>query len=213
MKSILTILLLVATLTIHAQELHLPFSGRWFVMAGGDTPNVNHHMAVQSQWYAIDFMKVGGSGQRSLQKSDGKTLEDYYSWDEPVLSPADGVIESVMDGLPDNPLGVKDSKNVYGNHVVIKIGADRFVFIAHLQKKSVAVKAGEHIKAGQVLGKCGNSGHSDYPHVHMDMKDVPVLNQGTGQNMIFKGINVELTGKQFENVDWPLICGLFVSNK
>ncbi len=31
--------------------------------------------------------------------------------------------------------------------------------------------------------------------------------------MIFKGIDVELTGKIFENVDWPLIRGLFVWNK
>jgi hypothetical protein len=30
--------------------------------------------------------------------------------------------------------------------------------------------------------------------------------------VIFKGINVELTGKQFEGVDWPLIRGLFVEN-
>jgi hypothetical protein len=28
--------------------------------------------------------------------------------------------------------------------------------------------------------------------------------------MIFRHINVELTGKIFENVDWPLISGLFV---
>ena len=28
--------------------------------------------------------------------------------------------------------------------------------------------------------------------------------------MVFKRINVELTGKTFENVDWPVIRGLFV---
>jgi hypothetical protein len=44
------------------------------------------------------------------------------------------------------------------------------------------------------------------------MQDSPTFNKGLGQNMIFKGINVELTGKVFENVDWPLIRGLFVSN-
>jgi hypothetical protein len=74
---ILILLMLAVTTSLFAQELHLPFSGRWFVMAGGDTPNVNHHMAVRAQWYAIDFMKVGGAEGRALTKTDGKTLEDF----------------------------------------------------------------------------------------------------------------------------------------
>jgi murein DD-endopeptidase MepM/ murein hydrolase activator NlpD len=76
----------------------------------------------------------------------------------------------------------------------------------------VQVKAGQSVTVGQELGKCGNSGNTDLPHIHMHVQDTPTLNQGNGQNMIFKGINVELTGKMFENVDWPLITGLFVWN-
>jgi hypothetical protein len=209
---ILTLLMLAVTTNLFAQELHLPFSGRWFVMAGGDTLNVNHHMAVRAQWYAIDFMKVGGAEGRALTKTDGKTLEDFYSWGEPVLSPADGDIVTVVDGLPDNPLGVLDGKNVGGNYVVIKVAADRYVFLCHFQKGSISVKSGEHTKAGQVLGKCGNSGHTYEPHIHMHMQDKPTFGEGTGQNLIFKSIDVELTRKEFMNVDWPLIMGIFVSN-
>ena len=36
------------------------------------------------------------------------------------------------------------------------------------------------------------------------------LNAGGGQNLEFGRINVELNGKQFERVTWPLIRGLFV---
>src|SRR4051812_28931128 len=68
--------------TKHQAELSLPFKGRWFVMQGGDTLNVNHHMSVRAQWYAVDFMKVGGLSQRELAKTDGSTIEDFYSWSE-----------------------------------------------------------------------------------------------------------------------------------
>jgi len=200
----------LSAIVCHATDLTLPFSGRWFVMQGGDTLNVNHHMTVLAQWYAIDFMKVGGPSQRSLVKTDGASIEDYYSWGEPVSSPCDGEVIGVVDDLPDNPLGKKDTKNPAGNHVVIKIATNRFVFLADFQKKSIQVKVGDKLKSGQVIGKCGNSGNSDGPHVHMHIQDTPTFNDGQGQNPIFKNINVELTGKVFEKVEWPLIRGLFV---
>jgi murein DD-endopeptidase MepM/ murein hydrolase activator NlpD len=158
-------------------------------------------------------MKVGGPSQRALSKSTGSTVEDFYSWGEPALSPVEGEIKAVVDQFPDNPLGVKDAQSPAGNHVVIAVTTNRYLFIAHLQKGSVKAKPGQHVAVGQELGRCGNSGNTDFPHIHMHVQDTPTLNQGQGQNMIFKGINVELTGKTFENVDWPLIRGLFVWNR
>jgi hypothetical protein len=213
MKSTLTVVLLTLAMNLSAQEFRLPFNGRWFVTQAGDTLNVNQHMRLRAQWYAIDFLKVGGPSQRALTKTDGSKIEDFYSWGEAVLSPIAGEVASVVDGLPDNPLGTKDTENPAGNHVVIKVATNCFVFVAHLQKDSVNVKTGDRVKPGQLLGKCGNSGNSDAPHIHMHVQDTPTLNEGSGQNMTFKGINVELTGKIFENVDWPLIRGLFVWNK
>lgn len=213
MKAIAAAVLLLTGFCLTAQEFRLPFNGRWFVGQGGDTPNVNQHMSVRAQWYGVDFLKVGGASQRSLVKTDGASIEDYYSWGEAVFAPVAGTVEAAVDGLPDNPLGKKDSKNPAGNHVVIKVATNRFIFIGHLQNGSVSVKAGDEVKPGQLLGKCGNSGNSDAPHVHLHVQNTPTLNKGLGQNMIFKGINVEMTGKTFENVDWPLIRGLFVWNK
>ena len=43
--------------------------------------------------------------------------------------------------------------------------------------------------------------------------DTPTFNAGTGQNIVFTGMNVEMTGKQFRRVDWPVIRGLFVWNE
>jgi hypothetical protein len=196
-----------------AQEYRLPFKGRWFVMQGGDTRNVNHHMGVLSQLYGVDFMKVGGPEQRSLSKSDGASLSDFYSWNESVLSPVAGEVKDVVDGLPDNPIGIRDEKNPAGNHVIITAATNQYVFIAHLKKGSVQVKRGQRVSVGQELGQCGNSGNSDYPHIHMHVQDTLKEEEAIGQNVVFSGINVELAGKQWEGVDWPMIRGLFVSNR
>jgi hypothetical protein len=194
------------------EKYQLPFAGRWFVMHGGDTLNVNNHMSLPAQWYGIDFMKVGGPSGRALLKSNGKQADDYYSWGEDVFAPISGKLEIVVDGVPDNRIGVQDKKNIAGNHVVIQTEVNKFVFVAHLQNGSVRAKHGDYVAAGQLIGRCGNSGNSTAPHIHLHTQDTPILNNGQGQNMIFTTINVELTGKIFENVDWPLIRGLFVWN-
>ena len=196
--------------TAHAAEYRLPFDGRWFVMAGGDTINVNHHMVERSQWFGIDFMKTGGTSNRAVAKGDGKSLDDYYSWGQSVLSPVDGVVRKIHDSEPDNPIGTRDKNNAFGNYVVIEAGPKEFVYLAHFQKSSVTVKEGEKIKAGRLLGKCGNSGNTDWPHIHMHVQSQFKPYSGAGQNITFKGIVVLLSGKQFDNVEWPMIKGLFV---
>jgi len=193
-------------------EFRLPFTGRWFVTSAGDTVNVNHHMRARAQWYGMDFMKTGEPEGRALKRTRGKTTDDFYSWGEAVLAPVAGEVVAVVDGLPDNRMGSMDEKNPLGNHVVIKAAADRFVFFAHFKSGSIKVRPGASMTAGQALGQCGNSGRSDAPHIHLHVQDQPKFNEGIGQNVIFKGINVELTGKKFERVDWPLIRGLFVEN-
>lgn len=212
MKYIASVLLVLCAIPALGQDLRLPFNGRWFVMQGGDTPNVNQHMTVGAQAYGVDFAKVGGPSQRQLALGTPTKVEDFFSWGEPVLAPADGAVVSVVNDLPDNPLGTKDTEHPAGNYLVIRIAEGRFVYLAHMQRGSVLVKARDEVKRGQRVGLCGNSGNSDFPHVHLHIQDTPDLNIGRGQNPIFGPINVELTGKQFTNVTWPLIRGLFVWN-
>ena len=211
MKRLISFLLvLFASHVAHAQDLRLPFNGRWFVMQGGDTLNVNQHMATQSQYFGIDFVKVGGPTQRQLSRGIPTKNEDFFSWNETVVAPADGLVVAVTRDLPDNPLGVKDAQNPAGNFVAIQIAPNRFLFLAHFKKDSLVLKVGDRLKRGEAIGKCGNSGNSDYPHIHLHIQDKPTLNEGIGQNPIFSGMDVELTGKTFENVTWPLIAGLWV---
>lgn len=209
---------LVATFLLLSQspdatdQLRLPFEGRWFVAHGGDTLNVNHHMSSPAQAFGVDFARVAGASMRQLSAGTPRRVEDFYSWGEAVLAPADGTVIHVENGLPDNPLGTKDADRPAGNHVVIALAGGRFVFLAHMQRHSVTVKTGEVVRRGQPLGRCGNSGNSDFPHIHLHVQTTPDLDSGRGLNPVFGPIDVELTGRPFSKVTWPLIRGLFVSN-
>ena len=193
------------------QALRLPFEGRWFVAQGGDTLNVNQHMAEPAQAFGIDFVKVGGASNRELSLPNARRIEDYYSWGQPVLAPVQGEVVALVNDRPDNALGMKDAVHPAGNFVVIRTASHRYVFLAHFQRGSLVVKRGERVAAGQLLARCGNSGNTDFPHVHLHVQDQPELNTGQGQMPVFLNIKVELSGKTFEHVDWPLTRGMFVS--
>jgi murein DD-endopeptidase MepM/ murein hydrolase activator NlpD len=169
-------------------------------------------MRSRAQAYGIDFAKVGGPQQRELTRRTPAAVADFYAWGAPILAPADGEVVAVVNDLPDNPIGVKDTTNPAGNQIVLRIAANRYVFLAHAQRGSITVEPGASVQRGMPIAACGNSGNSDFPHIHLHIQDAPTPGSGTGQNPVFGPIDVELTGKRFETVTWPLIRGLFVSN-
>jgi hypothetical protein len=70
--------------------------------------------------------------------------------------------------------------NAGGNHVVVDIGGNRYAFYAHMRPGSGAVKVGDHVRAGQILGHVGNTGSSTEPHLHMHIVDRPSFLAGHG---------------------------------
>ena len=88
-----------------------------------------------------------------------------------MFAPADGKVSVVQDGLEDNIVGETDEENPAGNHICLEIGEGRFVLMAHLQKGSVLVSTGEVVHAGQPLAKCGNSGNTSHPHLHIQVQN------------------------------------------
>jgi hypothetical protein len=191
----LSALLLMHASPLVAQGLTLPIDGRWFIMQGGDTPNVNHHMQVESQWFAIDFAKVGGPSGRALTSGTPQRLDDFYGWGAAVRAPAAGEVVAVENALPDNPLGTHDTAHPLGNHVVLRDG-ERYYYLAHFQRGSVRVRTGDRVERGRELGRCGNSGNSDFPHVHLHVTRSPRFGERRGEMMSFSGLGLELSGKR-----------------
>jgi hypothetical protein len=147
----------------------LPVNGVWWVIWGGDTVLQNYHVEYQNQRHAYDIViwKDGGT-----HTGDGNRNEDYWVFGQPLLAPAAGTVVAVLDGIANNTPGVLNPEpHPAGNHVVIQTAAREFVFLAHLKQKSIRVKQGDRVVAGDLLGLAGNSGNSSEPHLHIHVQD------------------------------------------
>lgn len=72
------------------------------------------------------------------------------------------------------------------NHIVIAISADGpFVLLAHLQRASVQVQPGELVRVGTPVGRCGNSGNSTEPHLHLQVSDSTDWTSARGLPFVF----------------------------
>lgn len=158
-------------------DLRLPFRGRWYVGAGGRTRELNHHHDDYTNRFAYDFTRTEDARARPEER---EVNEDFVAWEQPVLAPGDGVVAAVVDSLPDNPLGKIDREHPMGNHVAIDHGNDEFSVLGHLRAGSVPVAVGDRVRAGQPIGRVGNSGNTTGPHLHYNLQTTPRANRGTG---------------------------------
>lgn len=141
----------------------LPFDGAWSVVWGGRTVEQNYHATVREQRFAYDLLVVKDD---ATHRGDGKKNEDYYAYGRPILAAAAGRVVAVVDGIAENVPGVMPTDKPEGNHVVVDHGNGELALYAHLVPGSIPVRVGTTLKRGQLLGKCGNSGHSSEPHLH-----------------------------------------------
>ena len=162
--------------------LRLPFEGEWLVFWGGRTVAQNYHAAVRDQRFAYDFLVMQNG---KSHKGDGKKNEQYFCWGQPILAPASGTIITVISDLPDNPPGVMDAKNPPGNHVILDLDNKEYALLAHLQMNSISVAAGEEVRHGQQIGRCGNSGNTSEPHLHFHLQDSKTFGKGDGKPAFF----------------------------
>jgi len=176
--------------------LQLPFDGEWYVFWGGRTLDENYHAVSKSQRFACDILMVRNDASHS---GDGTSLTDYYCYGKEVLAPAAGEIVWSCDSLPDQEPGKMDALRPVGNGVVIDHGNGEFSVLAHMQPKSLRVKTGDHVKTGDVLGLCGNSGNTTEPHIHYHLQDGPDLKTAEGLPAAFTALCVD--GKRVDRAE------------
>jgi hypothetical protein len=164
-------------------DLRLPFDGNWTVFWGGRTVKENYHAAYPDQRFAYDIVMMNSG---STHSGDGSKCEDYYCYGHPIVSPSAGVVVEATDDLADNTPGKMDPAHPPGNHVILDLGNDEYLFLAHLQKGSVKVKPGDHVKPGDVLGLCGNTGNTSEPHLHVHLQTTPRYGDGKGLPLQFQ---------------------------
>jgi hypothetical protein len=147
------------------------------------SPHRNFRLAVNGLHYtkpetfAIDWLQLQDG---LMATGDGSRNEQYFCFGAEILSAADGTVVSVRDDMPEEmpnqpPAHLRGPGDYAGNHVVVEIAPGVFATYAHLQLGSVAVRAGDRVTTGQMLGRLGNTGSTSNPHLHFQLSDGPDL--------------------------------------
>jgi len=174
-------------------QLVLPFKNTWTVLWGGDTKTLNYHVEVPVQKGAFDFIITNSTGK--AYKTNSKSNEDYYAYGQDIIAACDGEVVLAVDGVKDNVPGSVNPMFVTGNTVLVKTGKSEYLLYAHFKQHSIAVKEGQVVKQGQLLGQCGNSGNSKQPHLHFHIQNVEDMNMATGAKAYFGKIVVNGVSK------------------
>jgi hypothetical protein len=181
-------------------EIEFPFqNGTYLITDGGNSRisrlmNYHFHSPVhkrkktnRSMLYATDMVKLADNGRKFLPPKNA----DYPIFGENIYSPIDGTLVKVVNDLEDNiPFSGNYPYNT-GNTVVIKNGS-YYLLLGHLKKGSIVVKTGDTVSGKDLIGKAGNSGMSERPHLHMQLMKCEDANywKGLGISMQFQEKNL-----------------------
>lgn len=143
-------------------SLEYPLKNGTFLVAQGGKTWFAHKTPLEK--YALDIVRFPVLS--SLIRFRDASLGSDITFGTPIYSPCLGQVKIVKDGVPDQPIGLKDPAEGSGNTVVI--ACDGFdVMMGHFKKNSIKVKPGDKLPAGETIGLIGNSGNTDGPHLHI----------------------------------------------
>ncbi|WP_142124234.1 M23 family metallopeptidase [Pseudoxanthomonas sp. 3HH-4] len=98
-----------------------------------------------------------------LYRNDGARNQDWYGWNRPVNSPCDcEVVKLHVNPLVNVPGQPHESR---ASSIILRATDGTVFVVAHLQ--AFAVKEGDHVEAGELIGLVGNNGYARAPHVHI----------------------------------------------
>ncbi len=177
----------VPILKRNSTPMILPVIGEWFVFWGGLNETQNYHVKEVSQQYAYDLLKVK---EGASHEGDPLLKENYYAFGEEIIAPCNGRVVEVIDGVPDNIPGQTNPEQLTGNTIVLQTDQDEFVLMAHLMENSIEVEVGQEVGQGDLLAKCGNSGNSTEPHLHLSLQNTLEMEEAIGAQLYFDRIEV-----------------------
>jgi murein DD-endopeptidase MepM/ murein hydrolase activator NlpD len=144
---------------VQVTRLSLPFEGIWGVIQGMQSAETHKGYAA----FALDFVPAQPKGTRAPPR--GAPLTAFACYGQPILAPADGTVVAANADARDWPAYKKGRDP--GNFVIIQHAPAEYTEFRHLAARSVAVKVGQRVHRGEVVGRCGNSGNARMPHLHI----------------------------------------------
>ncbi|MBT8281899.1 MAG: peptidoglycan DD-metalloendopeptidase family protein [Muriicola sp.] len=177
----------IPVLERNTTRMILPFREEVFVYWGGTTLEQNYHLAELSQQYAYDLLMVKDG---SSHQGDAKLNDNYFVFGKEIIAPCDGRVVLVIDGVPDNEPGIMNQEQLTGNTIVLQTDLNEYILFAHLQEGSLQVEEGEEVLQGEIIARCGNSGNSTEPHLHLSLQNTTNMEDAIGAKLFFDQILV-----------------------
>lgn len=178
-------------------QLQLPFLGEWVVSQGYDGT-----MTHKGDWSkAIDFVIL--DNEMKTFCLPGNQPEHFYCYNKPVLCPADGIVEEIIDHIEDNEIGGNNTKQNWGNSIVIKHAEGLYTKLSHLKKHSFKTTKGAYVKKAEIIAYCGNSGRSPEPHLHFQVQSTPYVGSKTMSYPFSYFVSRDTHELQFSNFSVP----------
>ena len=163
-----------------AIDLAFPFEGRWLVQNSPANRVPSHGTRRFATAHAIDFVPVVGARRTApftiAALLNPKSPDSFPGFGRAILAPLDGTVVSAFDGRPD--------------HVAHR-GLPSIAYALTQARRAAAgwmALAGNHvlIESG-VLARCGNSGNSTEPHVHVQAMAGPDAEIAEAVPITFRG--------------------------
>ncbi len=141
-----------------------PVLGAWQLANGPAQPGAAPHAVTPARRYGYDLV-IMDKGRTF--RGDPFDNRSYFAWNRSVLAAADGEVVYVCDHEPDGPGYRALTGACFDNRVVLRHAGGVYTAYRHLRQGSVSErwKRGDRVRAGQVLGRVGNSGDSREPHL------------------------------------------------
>jgi murein DD-endopeptidase MepM/ murein hydrolase activator NlpD len=139
-------------------QLSLPVRSRSKVLQAPHGKTSHHALTLR---FACDFAPVDAKGAIYVNK--GERNDEHPGWGADVVAAADGIVVDLRDGVSDHEPGKPESAKASGNFVYLEHAPGEVTRYWHLQKGSITVKFGDHVKRGEPIAKIGDSGASMRP--------------------------------------------------
>lgn len=193
------------------RTMHAPVTGRWVAINSPATKVPSHGVRTLGQAFAVDILQAsdlpreGALGWQWRQAAP----QEFPSFGEPVLAAGSGVVIAAHDSKRDHrarntwpgliymmtleALGreLAGPRSIIGNHVILDHGNGTFSMYAHLKHGSAAVRVGQKVRVGDLLGAVGNTGNTSEPHLHFQLMDRPQAAMAAGLPFRWSPLTIE----------------------